>query len=449
MHPTDSLSRRQFVAGASGLASGLLMAGALPGSAAEKTAGPAPTGKLAIDGGEKAIKTPSVLKDRWGEPERERLEAMLRQDSLFFWKGPQTELMTERFRKVCPSKYVQTCSSGSAAVHIAVGACGIGLGDEVITSPITDMGTVIGVLYQQGVPVFADLQLGSYALDPADVERKITPKTKAIIAVHLYGNPCDMDALKALADRHGLALIEDCCQSWARGYRGKPIGTLGDFSCYSFQISKMITCGDGGIVGSNHDRFGPLLLNYCDKGFDRRTSNPTLKIFAPNYRMSETQAAVAAAQLERLEGIVAKRARLGNLLSEKIGAIPGILPLEVHPQDRCVYWFYAFRVKPAAFRCTRDEMAKALAAEGLGATPGYWHGPLYTEEMFQKHSFFGGRWPVKELGLTSIDYSQYRCPRAEEIHATSICLPLHECMDEAYILAMAAGIEKVARHYAV
>ncbi len=154
------------------------MAGALPGAAAEKAATPASTAKLAIDGGEKTIKTPAVLKDRWGEPERERLEAMLRQDSLFFWKGPQTELMTERFRKVCPSKYVQTCSSGTAAVHIAVGACGIGLGDEVITSPITDAGTVIGVIYQQGVPVFADMLPGSYGLDPADVERKITPRNQ-------------------------------------------------------------------------------------------------------------------------------------------------------------------------------------------------------------------------------------------------------------------------------
>ncbi len=257
-----------------------------------------------------------------------------------------------------------------------------------------------------------------------------------------------MAALRTLADRHKLALIEDCCQSWGARYRGKPIGTIGDFSCYSFQISKMITCGDGGIVGSNHDRFGPLLLRYADKGFDRRDPPESLKLFSTNYRMSETQAAVAAAQLDRLEGIVSKRARLGKLLSEKVSAIPGILPQEVHPEDRCTYWFYSFRVKPAAFRCTRDELVKALAAEGLGATGGYWRGPLYTEAVFKSHGFFGGRWPVKEMGLTTMDYTKCRCPGAEEIHATSIILPLHEGMTEEYVLAVASGIEKVARHYA-
>ena len=151
---------------------------------------------------------------RWGEPERERLNAMIDQDSLFYWKGPQTTSLIERFRQVCPLKHVMTCSSGTAALHIAVAAAGIAPGDEVITSPITDIGTVIGVLYQQAVPVFADLGRNTYNLDPDDVERRITPKTKAIIAVHLAGNPCDMDALKALADRHNLVLIEDCAQAW-------------------------------------------------------------------------------------------------------------------------------------------------------------------------------------------------------------------------------------------
>ncbi len=143
---------------------------------------------------------------------------MLQQQDLFYWKGPQTALMLERFKEVCPVKYAQSCSSGTAALHIAVLAAGIGPGDEVITSPITDIGTVIGVLYQQAVPVFADLGAGTYNLDPADVERRITPKTKAIIAVHLCGNPCDLHALKAIADKHKLILIEDSCQAWGAKY---------------------------------------------------------------------------------------------------------------------------------------------------------------------------------------------------------------------------------------
>src|SRR3954452_3691297 len=128
---------------------------------------------------------------------------------MFYWQGPQTKLFTERFREVCPVKYVMTCSSGTAALHIAAAAAGIGPGDEVITTGITDVGTVIGVLYQQGVPVFADLGRNTYNLDPADVERKITPRPKAIIALNLTGTPCRMEELRAIADKHKLILIED------------------------------------------------------------------------------------------------------------------------------------------------------------------------------------------------------------------------------------------------
>src|SRR5438309_8867319 len=308
----SAISRREFLAASSAA----VLAGTLTSAksaAAESSAAP----KLALHGGEKTVKQSVKLPIRWGEPERERLNTMLGQDSLFYWKGPQTTLLIERFQKVCPVKYVMPCSSGTAALHIAVAAAGIGPGDEVITSPITDIGTVIGVIYQQGVPVFADLGASTYNLDPADVERRITPKTKAIIAVHLCGNPCDLRALKARADRQGLMLIEYAAQAWGSKDRGQPIGTLGHLACFSLQNSKHITCGDGGLVGSNDERFGPLLQKSGDKGFDREKGG-LFESFATNYRMSEPQAAVAAAQLERLEGIVSKRARLGNLLTARI-----------------------------------------------------------------------------------------------------------------------------------
>src|SRR5262249_45383036 len=152
---------------------------------AEASAADTSPARLALLGGEKAVREPLPRLVRWGDPERERLDAMLGQDSLFYWKGPQTALLIERFRKTCPLPHVMSCSSGTAALHIAAAAAGIGPGDEVITSPITDMGTVIGVLFQQGVPVFADLGRDTYNLDPGDVAKRITPRTKAIIAVHL------------------------------------------------------------------------------------------------------------------------------------------------------------------------------------------------------------------------------------------------------------------------
>ena len=434
------ISRREFLAASSAA----VLTGPLANSAVADSSA---VSKLAVHGGEKAVRQSAKLPIRWGEPERERLNAMLGQDSLFYWKGPQTTQLSERFKKVCPVKYVMPCSSGTAALHIAVAAAGIGPGDEVITSPITDIGSVIGVIYQQGVPVFADLGPGTYNLDPADVERRITSKTKAIIAVHLCGNPCDLHALKTIADRHGLVLIEDAAQAWGARYRGQPIGTIGHITCFSLQNSKHITCGDGGMVGSNDERFGPLLQKFGDKGFDR-VKGGLFEAFATNYRMSEPQAAVAAAQLERLEGIVSQRARLGNLLTERIAEVRGVRPHQVHPEDRCNYWFYMFRLKPGAFRCDRAEFVKALAAEGAPASAGYIPVPLHRNPVFLKHGFFAGRWPVRELGLTTMDYSKHETPEAEAILQTGIKVTIHEAMTEDYIVSVAEAIRKVGRYYA-
>ncbi len=442
MTPRNPFTRRSFLA----VSSGVVGASSLPVQEATDESGS--DARLALHGGPKAVEEKVPHQHRWGESERERLETMLSQDSLFYWKGPQTSLLIERFRQTCPLKHVMTCSSGTAALHIAVASAGIAPGDEVITSPVTDIGTVIGVLYQQAVPVFADLVGDTYNLDPADVERRITPKTRAIIAVHLAGNPCDMDALKALADRRGLVLIEDCAQAWGARYRGEPIGTSGHIACFSLQNSKHITCGDGGVVASNDERFGPLLQRFGDKGYNRIGGNGLFESFATNYRMSEPQAAVAAAQLDRLEGIASKRARLGNLLNEQIADTPGLVPHGVRPDDRCTYWFSMMRLRPETFQCDRAEFVKALVAEGVPASAGYIPVPLYGNPVFQKHGFFAGRWPLKEQGLTTMDYAQVSCPEAEAILETGVRVVVNEAMSEGYMRSVAAAIRKVARHYA-
>ena len=438
MQPTSELSRREFLAASTGAlaATGL----AVPADAA-------PANSLAIDGGSKAVKERVSPLVRWGEAERQQLNVVVDQNSLFYWKGTQTKLLVERFREICPLMHVMTCSSGTAALHIAVAAAGIGPGDEVITSPITDIGTVIGTLFQQAVPVFADLGGSTYNLDPADVARRITPKTKAIIAVHLAGNPCDMTALKAIADKHKLVLIEDCAQAWGARNSEQPIGTLGHIACFSFQQAKHVTCGDGGIVASSDERYGPLLQRFGDKGMDRLKAGGLFDSFATNYRMSELQAAFAAAQLGRLIDIATKRNQLGNLLGEKIAGLPGIEPHAIRPADHCTYWFYMLRLRPDALRCNRADFVKALAAEGVPASAGYIPVPLYANPVFQAHGFFAGRWPVKEFGLTSMDYSKVSCPEAEKTLQTGVRIVIHEGMSEAYIADVAEAIGKVARHY--
>jgi perosamine synthetase len=444
MKPGSEPSRRDFLA-ASGAA---VAASAVGQQLAAATTSPSPHSKLAIDGGPKAVQEIVTPAKRWGEPERQQLNAAIEQNTMFYWQGPQTKLFTERLREVCPVKYVMTCSSGTAALHIAAAAAGIGPGDEVITTGITDVGTVIGVLYQQGVPVFADLVHNTYNLDPADVERKITPKTKAIIAVHLAGNPCRMDELKSIADKHNLILIEDCAQAWGARYRDKPVGTIGHIACYSLQQTKQITAGDGGVVGSSDERFGPLLQRFGDKGASR--TKPGLQtLFATNYRMTELQAGFAAAQLTRLENIASTRSNNGNLLGEKIAGIPGVFPHGIDAADRATYWFYMFRIAPKKLKCDRARFVKALVAEGVPASAGYIQVPLYGNPVFQKHGFFAGRWPIKEMGLTSMDYSKVALPETKEILDTSIRMVFHEGMTESFMVSVAEAIRKVAEHYAV
>jgi perosamine synthetase len=441
MRATHEISRRQFIASSSVLVAAS-HAGLSPAQAEE------PGEKLALDGGTKAVAAPVPKPDRWGEPELEQLRAAVRQDSLYYWNNKQTKLLIERFRQIYGHKYVQPCSSGSASLHAAVAAAGIAPGDEVITSGITDIGTVIGVLFQQAVPVFADLDPYTGCLDPADVERKITPKTKAIIAVHLAGNPCRLAELKEIADKHKLFLIEDCAQAWGALYRGKPISTVGHIGCFSLQDSKHIACGDGGVATSSDETLGPLLTKFSDKGTNRYSPGDTATALGANYRISELQTAFVAAQLLRLEKIAAQRSKMGNLLTRELTGVPGLTTHLVDERDRCVYWFYMARFVPEKMRCDRAQFVKALATEGAPWNAGYIAVPVYGLPMFQKHAFFAGRWPMRELGMTTMDYTKVKLPVTESILQTCMLFRINEAMDEEYIRSVARAVRKVVKHYA-
>jgi dTDP-4-amino-4,6-dideoxygalactose transaminase len=440
MHKPNPVTRREFLT----TASAALLATQLPGVASTETAA-----KLALDGGEKAVPMAMPKPKRWGEPELAQLGEAVKQPSLYYWNNQQTKLLTQRFQQHYPHKFVQPCSSGTAALHIAVGAAGVAPGDEVITTSVTDIGTVIGVLYQNAVPVFADLEPHTYNPDPADVERKITPRTKAIIAVHLSGNPARLTELKEIADRHKLILIEDCCQAWGALYRGQPITMHGQMSCFSHQDSKHIACGDGGIVTTSDPKLGPLLIKHGDKGINRLHPPDSSNALAPNYRMTELQAAFVAAQLTRLEGIASQRSKLGELLTAELAGVPLIAPPQVDARDRCVHWGYMCRFVPERARCSRAQFVKALAAEGVTFTNGYIAVPLYGLPMFQHHSFFAGHWPVKEAGLTTMDYAKVKLPVTEAILATCMRFLLNEAMDEDYIRLVAQAVRKVAKAYAI
>jgi perosamine synthetase len=405
---------------------------------------------LALHGGPKTVTAALSVHHRWGAEELARLTAMVDQPSLFYWNGPQCGALLDEFRRTYPLQWAMPCSSGTASLHIAVAALQLPPGSEIITSPVTDMGSVIGILYQQCVPVFADIDPHTYNLDPADVRRRITPKTRALMIIHLAGNPSDMDALMAIAREHHLFVIEDCAQSWGAAYRGKPVGLFGDLACYSFNEFKHVSCGDGGIVGTNNPRFGPTLAKWGDKHYDRVTGNRNPETLSPNYRMSEPQAAVAAAQMTKLPAIIAAHVGLGTRLFSRLRelALPGLVLPAIDPRDTHSFWFCLLRFEAAHFRCTRDEFVAALTAEGARAAAGYIPKPVYGYPLFQNHNFFGGGWPLRDAGLTTMDYRTVSCPVAEAMLADGVSLPISPTMSDEFIDQTATALAKVARHFA-
>jgi perosamine synthetase len=409
---------------------------------------PAPT--LALHGGPKAVTAERAAPRRWGREELARLTAMVDQASLFYWKGPQTDALLTEFRKTYPLKWCMPCSSGSAALHIAVSSLRLPPGSEIITSPVTDMGSVIGILYQQCVPVFADIHPHTYNLDPADVRRRITPKTRAIMVVHLAGNPSDMTALMAIAREHNLVVIEDCAQSWGACYRGTPVGLFGKLACYSLNEFKHISSGDGGIVGTNDESIGPTLSKWGDKHYDRVAGGRNPETLSPNYRITEPQSAVAAAQMVKLPSIIATHIRLGSRLLGRLRelALPGVILPEIDPRDTHSFWFVLTRLELKRFRGSREDLVAALGAEGASAVAGYIPKPMYRYPLFQNHDFFAGTWPLRDAGLTTMDYRNVSCPVAEAMLNDSLSFPISPTMSDDFIEQTAVALAKVVRHFA-
>jgi perosamine synthetase len=219
----------------------------------------------AVAGGTPAKQTPYGAERRYGEEELGELEEALNQGTLFYAQGKKVHQLEEEFAKKNGVAYAVATSSGTATIHAAMIAVGISPGDEVIVSPITDMGSIVPILYQGAVPVFADLDPHTYVLDLASVKTRITEKTRAVLAVHLAGNPCPMDELMALAERHNFHVIEDCAQAFGATYKGRPIGTVGHIGCFSYNEFKHISCGDGGLAVTNDERLALRLRLSTDK----------------------------------------------------------------------------------------------------------------------------------------------------------------------------------------
>lgn len=404
---------------------------------------------LALDGGPKTKSTPFASGKRFGAEEAEQLLEALEQNTLFYHFGQKVKKFLADFNQLYGVKYSVATSSGTAALHVALGAAGISVGDEVITSPITDQGSLIGILYQNAIPVFADLEPHTYNLDPKSVESRITPRTKAILVVHLAGNPCDMDPIMEIAERYGLKVIEDCAQAYLTKYKGRLTGTIGDYGCFSTNDFKHISTGDGGIVvvNSGNEADYETTHAFADKNYRRLGTqlDRGTKYIAPNYRMTELQGAVGIAQVRKLPWICERRKVIGDRLNQMLATAPGIRIPEVRPDDECTYWFYMFRLELNELSCTREQFCMALEAEGIPNRAGYIPQVCYMQPLFQnRQAYLGSSFP---FDLTETSYEQGLCPVAESILETAVQIPISEFYSDEDIRDIGMGVLKVASAY--
>jgi dTDP-4-amino-4,6-dideoxygalactose transaminase len=404
------------------------------------------TERLAMHGGPKAKRTPFPASKRHGDTEKKYLEEVIDSDLLFFYVGTKVRSLERRFAEMYGMKHCIACNSGTSAVHMAVAALQLPVQSEVITSAITDMGSLSGILYQGLVPVFADVDAETLNMTPATVRQRITVKTRAIVVVHHAGLAADMDGFLTLGRETGIPVVEDCAQSYCCYYKGRLAGSMGVINSFSLNHFKHITCGSGGMVLTNDDALRYHATLFLDKCYQRDEGIRDPFFLAPNYQMTELQGAVALAQLEKVESVVAARSRLGIQLDALLRQIPGITPQATPAGCRHGYFLYAFRLDLRRLRCTSEQFSEALAAEGVPNKPRLITGgmPVYLYRVFRNRSAFPGtEWP-----LEGRVYGPGDCPVAEAAFDEWITTNVYEHYTSTDIEEMAHSVAKVAHHFA-
>ncbi|MBI4355794.1 MAG: DegT/DnrJ/EryC1/StrS family aminotransferase [Candidatus Omnitrophica bacterium] len=282
-------------------------------------------------------------------------------------RGPFVARFEQRFSRACGARYgVATCN-GTAALHLALAVAGVGPGDEVIVPGFTFIATANTAVYLDAKPIFADIDPVTWTLDPTQAARRLTRRTKAIIAVHMYGHPVDMQPLRHLAHRRRLALIEDAAQAPGARYRGARVGSLGDAAVFSFDVTKILTTGEGGMLVTSNRRWAKQARLLRDHGMDPRRHfyHP---VIGYNYRMTNLQAAIGVAQVERLRQLLTLRRRHARRYARGLAGVPHLtLPSSAAWADH-VYWMYAVLVHPQS-GFSRDRFMRALAREGIETRP--------------------------------------------------------------------------------
>jgi perosamine synthetase len=346
-----------------------------------------------------------------GAEELAALSEVIKSAMLFSPKGHFVKDLEGRFAATLGSGHAFACSSGTAAVHVALAALDTEPGDEIITTPITDMGALTPILYQGAIPVFADVDPDTCNVTAETIAARLSPKTKAIVVTHLFGNPCDMTEVMAVANARSIPVIEDAAQALGAMHRGCRLGTFGAIGCFSLQQGKHITTGEGGLVVTDDPQLARRMFLFINKAWGYGDEKPDHYFLALNYRMSELQGAVGVAQLPKLAEVVERRVRTAQELTSMLEGLPGIKTPKVGAGDVHSYWKYCLNVNPDAVQGGSGGLAKELKDLGVSSVPRYIQKPAFDCEIFQKKRTFGNSgFPFTLARPEAVDYSRSRFP---------------------------------------
>ena len=393
---------------------------------------------LALFGGTPVRTRPFTSWPIFGEAEEARLLRTLRSGTWGRLQGREVAEFEDRFSAMHGCRHGIAVVNGTASLRIALLAAGVRAEDEIIVPPYTFVSTASAVIEANAVPVFADIDLNTFNLDPRSVEAAVTPRTRAIIPVHFAGQPADMDALMTIARERSLVVIEDAAHAHGAAYRGRPAGSIGHLASFSFQSSKNLTAGEGGIITTNDDALAESCraIHNCGRvpggvWYEHHT-------ISGNYRLGEFQGAILNAQLDRLEEQTRTRDSNGQYLASRIGAVPGVYP-QVRGADctRHSYHLFVLRIDAAAFGAPRTAVLKALQAEGIPCSGGYAF-PLSDQPLFRKKAFG----PFLPVASARLDYAQARSP-----NSALICREQGIWLEQNLFVGPRADMDDIARAF--
>ncbi len=369
--------------------------------------------ELAIDGGAPVRSKPWPAWPVHGAPEEQALLRTLHSGQWGKIDGTEVKAFEKRFADYCGVKHAIGVVNGTVSLRIALMAAGIEAGDEVIVPPYTFLATATAVVEANATPIFVDVDRETFNLDPKLIEKAITPRTRSIIPVHLGGLACDMDAINAIAKKHKLTVIEDAAHAHGSEYKGRKVGSIGDLGSFSFQASKNLTSGEGGLITTNDDKLADACRSIHNCGRIKGGAWYEHHVMSANYRLGEFAGAILNCQLDRLDEQTNRRDANGKYLDAKLSKLPGITPQRRDAfATRNAYHLYLFRYDAKVFGVSRARFIEAIAAEGIPVSPGYVL-PLYKQPLFANKAF--GPYTASVQTHPNLDYGKLHLPHCEAI----------------------------------